>query len=225
VLETIYGEIYQARARFRATRQIVTGRRLATLGTAARNCAPISAEPLRCGVTREELVEIHDAARALFGVAAGDQWSGGLQGSFAATVKIGRQAPSASRQVQLVWHRKSGAVKGQARPQRKVEDRTDVNGVSLGMRIFPPSALPPRVDNSASCQKQCREPGTGPDRTEQGIMNPVNSTRKPRQAVWLDFLPAASSQGRPKKLIDTDGVKAYVESIDLRKRRSAVRRI
>jgi len=47
VLETIYGEIYQSPVLDSRTRQIVTVAALATLGTAARNCGPISAVP--CG--------------------------------------------------------------------------------------------------------------------------------------------------------------------------------
>src|ERR1700682_1437108 len=58
VLETIYGEIYQSAALDSRTRQIVTVTALATLGTAAPQLRTHIGGALRCGVTREELVEI-----------------------------------------------------------------------------------------------------------------------------------------------------------------------
>ena len=58
VLETIYGEIYQSGTLDSRTRQIVTVAALATLGTAAPQLRTHIGGALRCGVTREELVEI-----------------------------------------------------------------------------------------------------------------------------------------------------------------------
>ena len=58
VLETIYGEIYQSEKLDSRTRQIVTVAALATLGTAAPQLRTHIGGALRCGVTREELVEI-----------------------------------------------------------------------------------------------------------------------------------------------------------------------
>ncbi len=65
VLETIYGEIYQNPVLDSRTRQIVTVAALATLGTAAPQLGA-----LRCGVTREELVEIMMQLVPYVGVAA-----------------------------------------------------------------------------------------------------------------------------------------------------------
>ena len=69
VLETIYGEIYQSRALDARTRQIVTVAALATLGTAAPQLRTHIGGALRCGVTREELVEIMMQLAPFAGVA------------------------------------------------------------------------------------------------------------------------------------------------------------
>ncbi|MFZ1065974.1 MAG: carboxymuconolactone decarboxylase family protein, partial [Pseudolabrys sp.] len=58
VLEVIYGEIYQASTLDSRTRQIVTVAALATLGTAAPQLRTHIGGALRCGVAREELIEI-----------------------------------------------------------------------------------------------------------------------------------------------------------------------
>ncbi|MGB6915710.1 MAG: carboxymuconolactone decarboxylase family protein [Pseudolabrys sp.] len=58
VLEVIYGEIYQAPTLDSRTRQIVTVAALATLGTAAPQLRTHIGGALRCGVAREELIEI-----------------------------------------------------------------------------------------------------------------------------------------------------------------------
>ena len=58
VLETIYGEIYQNPVLDARTRQIVTVAALATLGTAAPQLRTHIEGAMRCGVTREQLVEI-----------------------------------------------------------------------------------------------------------------------------------------------------------------------
>src|SRR5258705_7646416 len=58
-------------------------------------------------------------------------------------------------------------------------------------------------------------PGTRnrPDRTEQGIMNPVKALENHGQAVWLDFLARGFvARGDLKKLIDTDGVKGVTSN-------------
>jgi 4-carboxymuconolactone decarboxylase len=77
VLETIFGEIYQSPTLDVRTRQIVTVTALATLGTAAPQLRTHIGGALRCGVTREELVEIMmqlvpyvGVATAINGVAA-----------------------------------------------------------------------------------------------------------------------------------------------------------
>ena len=58
VLETIYGQIYQSPVLDNRTRQIVTVASLATLGNAGPQLRTHIGGALRCGVTREELVEI-----------------------------------------------------------------------------------------------------------------------------------------------------------------------
>ena len=58
VLETIYGEIYQSNVLDARTRQIVTVAALAALGNAAPQLRTHIGGALRCGVAREELVEI-----------------------------------------------------------------------------------------------------------------------------------------------------------------------
>ena len=77
VVETIYGDIYQSEKLDSRTRQIVTVAALATLGTAAPQLRTHIGGALRCGVTREELVEIMmqlvpdvGVAAAINGVAA-----------------------------------------------------------------------------------------------------------------------------------------------------------
>jgi 4-carboxymuconolactone decarboxylase len=58
VLNTIYGEIYQSPVLDSKTRQIITIAALATLGTAARQLRTHVAGARRCGVSREEIVEV-----------------------------------------------------------------------------------------------------------------------------------------------------------------------
>ena len=70
VLETIYGEIYQSQALDARTRQIVTVTARATLGTAAPQLRTHIGGALRCGVAREELVEIMTQLAPFAGVAA-----------------------------------------------------------------------------------------------------------------------------------------------------------
>src|SRR5271156_5720389 len=70
VLETIYGEIYQNPVLDSRTRQIVTVAALATLGSAAPQLRTHIGGAVRCGVTREELVEIMMQLVPYVGVAA-----------------------------------------------------------------------------------------------------------------------------------------------------------
>jgi 4-carboxymuconolactone decarboxylase len=70
VLETIYGDIYQSPTLDSRTRQIATVAALATLGTAAPQLRTHIGGALRCGVTREELVEIMMQIAPFVGVAA-----------------------------------------------------------------------------------------------------------------------------------------------------------
>jgi 4-carboxymuconolactone decarboxylase len=70
VLETIYGEIYQNEALDSRTRQIVTVAALTTLGTAAPQLRTHIGGALRCGVTREQLVEVMMQLVPYVGVAA-----------------------------------------------------------------------------------------------------------------------------------------------------------
>ncbi|HKA75838.1 MAG TPA: carboxymuconolactone decarboxylase family protein [Pseudolabrys sp.] len=70
VLETIYGEIYQSPTLDSRTRQIVTVAALATLGTATPQLRTHIGGALRCGVTREELIEIMMQLVPYVGVAA-----------------------------------------------------------------------------------------------------------------------------------------------------------
>src|ERR1700732_3645063 len=72
VLETIYGEIYQSPTLDSRTRQIVTVAALATLGTAGPQVRTHLGGALRCGVSREELVEIMMQLVPYVGVAAGE---------------------------------------------------------------------------------------------------------------------------------------------------------
>ena len=68
--ETIYGEIYQSEVLDLRTRQIVTVAALATQGNAAPQLRTHIGGALRCGVTREELVEIMMQLVPYVGVAA-----------------------------------------------------------------------------------------------------------------------------------------------------------
>jgi 4-carboxymuconolactone decarboxylase len=70
VLETIYGEIYQSTALDARTRQIVTVGALATLGTAGPQLRTHIGGALRCGVSREEIVEVMMQLVPYVGVAA-----------------------------------------------------------------------------------------------------------------------------------------------------------
>lgn len=77
MVETIYGEIYQNEALDSRTRQIVTVAALASIGTAGPQLRTHIGGALRCGVTREQLVEIMmqfvphvGVAAAINGVAA-----------------------------------------------------------------------------------------------------------------------------------------------------------
>ena len=58
ILETIYGELYQNPTLDSKTRQIVTVAALATLGTAGPQLRTHIGGALRCGASREELVEV-----------------------------------------------------------------------------------------------------------------------------------------------------------------------
>ena len=70
VLETIYGEIYQSATLDARARQIVTVAALATLGSAGPQLRTHLGGALRCGVSREELVEIMMQLVPYVGVAA-----------------------------------------------------------------------------------------------------------------------------------------------------------
>ena len=70
VIDTIYGEIYQSSTLDSRTRQIVTVAALATAGTAAPQLRTHIGGALRCGVTREELIEIMMQLVPYVGVAA-----------------------------------------------------------------------------------------------------------------------------------------------------------
>lgn len=87
VLETIYGEIYQSEALDSRTRQIVTVTALATLGTAAPQLRTHIGGALRCGVTREQLVEIMMQLVPFVGVAAGINGVAACREVFAAADK------------------------------------------------------------------------------------------------------------------------------------------
>jgi 4-carboxymuconolactone decarboxylase len=58
VLETIYGQIYQSAVLDSRTRQIVTVASLATLGNAGPQLRTHIGGALRCGVSRDGIVEI-----------------------------------------------------------------------------------------------------------------------------------------------------------------------
>ena len=87
VLETIYGEIYQNETLDSRTRQIVTVAALATLGTAAPQLRTHIGGAMRCGVTREELVEIMVQLVPYVGVAAAINGVAACRDVFAATDK------------------------------------------------------------------------------------------------------------------------------------------
>lgn len=73
ILETIYGEIYQSPTLDSKTRQIVTVAALATLatlGTAGPQLRTHIGGALRCGASREELVEVMMQLVPYVGVAA-----------------------------------------------------------------------------------------------------------------------------------------------------------
>jgi 4-carboxymuconolactone decarboxylase len=70
VIEIIYGEIYQSEVLDSRTRQIVTVAALATQGNAAPQLRTHIGGALRCGVTREELIEIMMQLVPYVGVAA-----------------------------------------------------------------------------------------------------------------------------------------------------------
>src|SRR5258708_25021239 len=84
VLETIYGEIYQSTVLDARTRQIVTVAALATLGNAAPQLRTHIGGALRCGVTREELVEIMMQLVPYVGVSAAINRVAGCKDAFAA---------------------------------------------------------------------------------------------------------------------------------------------
>jgi len=70
IIETVYGEIYQGAALDSRTRQIVTVAALSTLGTAGPQLRTHIGGALRCGVSREELVEVMMQLVPYVGVAA-----------------------------------------------------------------------------------------------------------------------------------------------------------
>ena len=70
ILETIYGELYQNPTLNSKTRQIVTVAALATLGTAGPQLRTHIGGALRCGASREELVEVMMQLVPYVGVAA-----------------------------------------------------------------------------------------------------------------------------------------------------------
>lgn len=70
VLQTIYGEIYQSPILDSRTRQIITVAALATLGTAGPQLRTHIGGAIRCGVERDELIEILMQLVPYVGVAA-----------------------------------------------------------------------------------------------------------------------------------------------------------
>jgi 4-carboxymuconolactone decarboxylase len=84
VLETIYGDIYQSAVLDARTRQIVTVAALATLGNATPQLRTHIGGALRCGVTREELVEIMMQLVPYVGVAAAINGTAACREVFAA---------------------------------------------------------------------------------------------------------------------------------------------
>ena len=87
VLETIYGDVYQSEVLDSRTRQIVTVAALATLGSAAPQLRTHIGGAMRCGVTREELVEIMMQLVPYVGVAAAINGVAACREVFAATDK------------------------------------------------------------------------------------------------------------------------------------------
>src|SRR5580700_6459732 len=87
VLEVIFGEIYQSPVLDSRTRQIVTVTALATLGMAAPQLRTHIGGALRCGVTREQLVEIMMQLVPYVGVAAGINGVAACREVFAAVDK------------------------------------------------------------------------------------------------------------------------------------------
>jgi 4-carboxymuconolactone decarboxylase len=84
VIETIYGEIYQSPVLDARTRQIVTVAALATLGNAAPQLRTHVGGALRCGVTREQLIEIMMQLVPFVGVAAAINGTAACREVFAA---------------------------------------------------------------------------------------------------------------------------------------------
>lgn len=70
IIETVYGEIYQSTVLDSRTRQIVTVAALSTLGTAGPQLRTHIGGALRCGVSREELIEVMMQLVPYAGVAA-----------------------------------------------------------------------------------------------------------------------------------------------------------
>jgi 4-carboxymuconolactone decarboxylase len=87
VLETIYGDIYQNEVLDSRTRQIVTVAALTTLGTAGPQLRTHIGGALRCGVTREELVEVMMQLVPYVGVAAAINGVAACREAFAAADK------------------------------------------------------------------------------------------------------------------------------------------
>ena len=87
VVETIYGEIYQNEALDSRTRQIVTVAALASIGTAGPQLRTHIGGALRCGVTREQLVEIMMQLVPYVGVAAAINGVAACRDAFAAADK------------------------------------------------------------------------------------------------------------------------------------------
>src|SRR6202048_1802230 len=87
VLETIYGEIYQNPVLNSRTREIVTVAALATQGNASPQLRTHIGGALRCGVTREELVEIMMQLVPYVGVAAAINGVAACRDVFAAADK------------------------------------------------------------------------------------------------------------------------------------------
>ncbi len=84
VLETIYGDVYQNPVLDSRTRQIVTVAALATLGTAAPQLRTHIGGALRCGVTREELIEVMVQIAPFVGIAAAINGASACREVFAA---------------------------------------------------------------------------------------------------------------------------------------------
>src|SRR5258708_14572227 len=95
-------------------------------------------------------------------------------------------------------------------------DRYVVNGVILAEHAYFARQHPLQgwlTRFAFTPEKGSREPEDGPDRTEQGIMNPVKALENRGQAVWLDFLARGFvAKGDLQKLIDADGVKGVTSN-------------